>query len=44
MATVATRQKKSSFYEEQERIPLTPTGLLMEGNMGEQTAQACANA
>ncbi len=31
MATVATRQNESSSYEKQERIYLTPTGLLMEG-------------
>ena len=32
MATVATRQNESSSYEKQERIHLTPTGLLMEGD------------
>gem|GEM_PF-5663007 len=33
MATVATRrEKKSLVSEKRPRIPLTPTGLLMEGD------------
>jgi hypothetical protein len=32
MATVATRQNESSSYEKPERIHLTPTSLLMEGD------------
>ena len=32
MATAATRREKHLLYEKEPQTPLTPTGLLMEGD------------
>ena len=38
MATATTRREKNFVSEKQLRIPLTPTGLLMEGDFTQNAA------